>query len=166
MARWCIVGSLTIGLIALAILSSLEPPSDVAMTANLMANRATFDRLLAMIQEDRGLLRVDVDWTDPADPEQAGISPARIAEYRRLMQAIGVTRGFSADEKRHGIHFIAWASGLSTRGRSKAYVWSSTGKFEDAQVASSLDETWRDGGRHVWAYRHLDGPWYLYLRRD
>ena len=91
MARWCIVGSLTIGLIALAILSSLEPPSDVAMTANLMANRATFDRLLAMIQEDRGLLRVDVDWTDPADPEQAGISPARIAEYRRLMQAIGVT---------------------------------------------------------------------------
>ena len=145
---------------------SLQPPSDAAMIANLARNRAAFERLLAMIHQDRGLERVDVDWTRPENPSTIGVSPERIGVYRRLMQEIGVTRGFYAFEPRDEISFIAYASGLSIRGQSKSYVWSPAGEFQDAGMVESLDAVWSSGHRRIWGYRHVEGPWYLHLRVD
>jgi|SRR5256885_12122541 len=143
-----------------------QPPSDGAMIANLARNRATFERLLAMIHEDRGLERVDVDWTRPEDPASIGVSPERIATYRRLMREIGVMRGFYAFEPRDEVSFMAYAAGLSIRGQSKSYVWSPSGEFQDAGMVESLDAAWRSGHRRLWTYRHVEGPWYLHLRVD
>jgi hypothetical protein len=143
-----------------------QPPSAGAMIANLARNRAAFERLLVMIHEDRGLERVDVDWTRPEDPASIGVDRERIATYRRLMRQIGVTRGFYAFEPRDEVSFIAYAAGLSIRGQSKSYVWSPSGKFEDAGMVESLDTVWRSGHRRIWDYRHVEGPWYLHLRVD
>ena len=136
------------------------------MLRNLNSNQATFDRLLVMINEDRGLERVDVDWTDPDDPSKIGVSAERIAEYRRMMRRIGVARGFYAFEPRNEISFLAFASGLSINGVSKGYVWSRNRPAADIPVVDSLDALWQGGGRHVWSYRHVEGPWYLQLRVD
>ena len=145
---------------------AFQPPSDGAMIANLARNRAAFERLLAMIHEDRGLERVDIDWTRPDNLASIGISAERIAAYRRLMREIGITRGFYAFEPRNEISFIAYAAGLSIRGSSKSYVWSPSGQFQDAGMVANLDAVWRSGHRRVWGYRHIEGPWYLHLRVD
>ena len=73
-------------------------------------NRVTFEALIVMINEDRGLERVDVDWTRPDDPSKIGVSSARIAEYRRIMRRIAVARGFYAFEPRDEISFLASAA--------------------------------------------------------
>src|SRR5262245_33784112 len=96
---------------------SLQPPSDAVMIANLARNRTAFEHLVAMIREDRGLERVDVDWTRPDDPASVGVGPQRIAAYRAMMREIGIARGFYAFEPRDQISFMAFASGLSIRGQ-------------------------------------------------
>jgi hypothetical protein len=154
------------GMVAALFLLWMQPPSDAWMSDNLRRNRAAFEELVAMIQMDRGLERVDVDWTAPEDTASIGVSTARIADYRRIMERIGVTRGFYAFEPRDQISFLAYAGGISIRGRSKGYVWSKTGSFQDAAVVESLDAAWRSGARRVWGYRHVEGPWYLELRVD
>jgi hypothetical protein len=153
-------------LLLVLVWQSFQPPSDTAMLRNLKNNQATFDRLIVMINEDRGLERVDVDWTDPDDPSKIGVSAERIAEYRRMMQRIGVMRGFYAFEPRNEISFLAFARGLSISGVSKGYVWSKVRPATDIPVVDSLDALWQGGGRHVWSYRHIEGPWYLHLRVD
>lgn len=153
------------GVVALVWLS-LQPPSDAAMIRNLADNRAAFETLIAMIGADRGLERVDVDWTSPGDPTKIGVSAERIAEYRRIMRRIGVARGFYAFEPRDEISFLAFASGLSIGGVSKGYVWSKAGPSPETPVVDSLDALWASGARRVWHYRHVEGPWYLHLRVD
>src|SRR6266567_6667782 len=84
-----------------AIFESWAPgprPSDAALIENFHVRRAVLERLVAMIREDRGLKRVDDTWTDPADPATIGVSPERIALYRKLFREAGVPRGFYAFE--------------------------------------------------------------------
>jgi hypothetical protein len=168
MARW-MSGALAALAVVLALWFGLgwlsgpdRPPSDAEMIENLTRNRAGFDRLVAMIAENPGLARVDTDWTRPADPASIGVSPERIAAYRRLMTELGVPRGFETVAGGETIHFLAFASGLSIGGRGKSYVWSRSGRFRDVTMASDLDALW-ERRRGVWAYRHVQGPWYLHL---
>src|SRR5689334_24230798 len=53
--------------------------SDEVLIAKFNAHRAEFEKLLAMVLENKGLTRVDEDWTEPRDPQTIGISRERIA---------------------------------------------------------------------------------------
>ena len=75
---------------------------DKDLIENFEIHRAEFEKLVAMIFEDKNLTRVDEDWTEPKDFDQK-----RIAEYRKVFQVIGVPRGFSAPVSREQIEFIA-----------------------------------------------------------
>src|SRR5689334_4323233 len=99
-------------------------PTDDAMIANFRKHRKEFELLRDMVVHDTVLHRLDMDWSDPADPGIFGITPQRIAEYHRLFRELGITRGFAAYGDRSKIEFIAHTEGLSVSGHAKNYTWS------------------------------------------
>jgi hypothetical protein len=136
---------------------SLGPPSDAAMIRNLERHRAVFEHLIAMIREDKGLERVDDDWTRPDDPATIGVSAARIAEYRRLFAEAGISRGFYSFNDATTITFMAYASGLSISGCSKSYIF--TGKPPEELVDEPLDAF--HAASKILVRRRIEGDWYL-----
>jgi len=141
-------------------------PTDAEMIANLRAKMPLFEKLVAMIQEDRDLERVDVDWTRPDNPATIGVTPQRIATYRALMKEAGIARGFYALKPRTNIKFIGYASGLFTHGWGKSYVYllpdAESSRYDFDLEEGDLDAA-AVGQRKFFGYRHIDGPWYLLL---
>jgi len=134
--------------------------TDEYMIANFKAHQSEFDQLLQMILSDKGLLRVDNDWTLPANPEAVGVSQERISGYRKIFHRVGVPRGFSARESRDEIDFIATTKGLSVTGSAKGYTWLSK---RPELVIDNLDKYWSTDGKSFTAYRHIEGNWYLWF---
>ena len=134
-------------------------PSDAVPIESLHRKRAIFDTLVTMIREDRGLKRVDVDWTDPADPATVGVSAERIARYRQLCREAGVPRGFYQFET--SIVFVAHADGMVVHGSSKSYVWGKS-KYEPDTIDGDL-EAEAGAQRKFHARRRIDADWSLEL---
>src|SRR5438874_1276170 len=111
------------GVFALTLTSCASDPTDDAMIKAFQEHRQEFESLKAMVTHDKALKRADMDWTDPADTSTVGVTSERIAEYRRIFQKLGITRGFQAYGDRTEIEFIAHAEGLSVSGHSKSYCW-------------------------------------------
>jgi hypothetical protein len=134
---------------------------DAKMMANFQKHKQDFEQLRQMILQDKGLTRVDDDWTNPEDPKVLGVTPERIAQYRRIFGRLGIPRGFSADPERSRIEFIASAQGLSISGSMKSYVYSQhspPGLFDDLNNLPSKENS------H--GYRRIEGKWYLYFYAD
>jgi hypothetical protein len=53
------------------------------------AHRGDYEMLLTMLRQDKNLTFVNGGLTLPDDPAAIGISPARIAEYRRMLSRLG-----------------------------------------------------------------------------
>jgi hypothetical protein len=134
-----------------------QPPSDQAMIENLAAHRATFEALIAMIQHDAGLERVDEDWTRPEDTTSIGVSRERIALYRKLCNEAGVPRGFYSFDDAHTIIFVMYSRGLSISGASKSYVYSDLP--QQSTTSGALDAYHRKPKVNV--SRDLGGGWSL-----
>lgn len=139
--------------------------SDAAMIANFHAKRNTFELLHTMIIADKGLERVDDNWTRPSDLASISITPARIKEYRELFQDAGVPRGIEAyDLSRNSFSLIGSSQGTTVHGSSKGYSWHRTPP--DPRVAD-LDVYAEKAGRHdPPAYRVIEGNWYLFYQGD
>jgi hypothetical protein len=161
-------------IVAFALTGCASDPTDDAMIKAFQENRQEFESLKAMVTHDKYLNRVDMDWTDPAVPSTVGVTSERIAEYRRIFQRLGITRGFQAYGDRTEIEFIAHAEGLSVSGHAKSYCWR---EFPPAETVNSidalrakkseeyqkyLDHKTSSFEEHVIAYRHIDGNWYLF----
>lgn len=153
---------------ALSLSACADPPrpTDAVLIEHLHAKMPLFRELIAMIEQDRDLERVDADWTRPDDPATIGVSRKRIATYRKLMKDAGVPRGFSARKPRTAITFIAYASGLFTNGWAKSYVYLLPGA-ESERYGFDLEDGDLDaasaGQKKFFGYRHIEGNWYLLL---
>lgn len=153
---------------ALSLVACADPPrpTDAVLIERLRAKMPLFLQLIAMIEQDRDLERVDIDWTKPDDPGTVGVSPERIATYRKLMKEAGVPRGFSALKPRKAITFIAYASGLFTHGWAKSYIYVLPGS-ESERYGFDLEDGDLDGAsagqKKFFGYRHIEGNWYLLL---
>jgi hypothetical protein len=132
--------------------------SDSQLIAAFQTHKPDFERLRTMILEDKGLTRVDDDWTVPTDPQTIGITVQRIAEYRKLFQKLGIARGFSAYEDRHEIEFWASAQGWVAHGSHKGYVYASA---IPAPILESLDSLAAQKGNVGYGYKHIEDNWYL-----
>jgi hypothetical protein len=137
--------------------------SDAQMIANFQKYKSDFERLRQMILEDKGLTRVDDNWTEPRDPLTIGIKSERIAQYRRMFQQLGIPRGFSATAERDRIEFIASAQGWVASGSSKCYVYLKTRPDE---LLDDLDKLSLQEKPFGTGYRHIEGDWYLYFYGD
>ena len=140
--------------------------SDEELIANFHSHRPEFDRLLQMINEDQGLLRVDDSWTSPENPQAVGISRERIDAYHGLFRRAGIPRGFSAFQTRDFIEFIASAQGLVVSGSSKGYLYATE---PPPRLVDDLDNYRpQDKGlsRAFPVFRHIEGNWYLFFEAD
>jgi hypothetical protein len=69
---------------------------DEEVITHFKTHESEFNQLLQTVLADKGLRRVDDDWTDPKDPQTIGISPEQIAAYRRIFRTLDIPRGFSS----------------------------------------------------------------------
>jgi hypothetical protein len=134
---------------------------DETLIHNFQQHRSTFEELRQMIVADPSLHRVDDDWTDPADPATVGISPERIAEYRRLLTEVGCRRGFERGLATPGIYFISGTKGLAVAGQTKGYCYfeTSPAPIVTNTATYSSPETYEE----YEVYRPIEGHWYIYF---
>ena len=137
-------------------------PKDKDLIKNFQDHREEFEALRAMIIHDKGLRRVDDNWTDPADPMSVGVTPERIAEYRAIFRKLGIPRGFSSEPR--SIDLLVHTEGISIAGSSKGYAWR---RLPPAETEPSLDKPQKKGSEeaesHPVGYRRIEGDWYLYF---
>ena len=152
---------------AFLISCSLNGPhqSDETMIQNFQSKQKQFERLISMVQNDIELRRVDDNWTDPSDPSTIGISPSRIADYRKLFSECGITRGFDGYHKEKEIIFIVSSFGLATGGSSKGYAFKIHPPPPE-ELVRSIDDYKPNNGRSYWIYRPIISNWYLYYEYD
>lgn len=137
---------------------------DAELIARFQMKKTEFERVRAMITSDSKLERVDDTWTRPSDPSVIGVSPQRIAEYRKIFLDIDTPRGIEAyDLTRKNFSLIVSTQGLSVSGSAKGYLWSIS---PPEPLFLELDSSLASPSRHFFGYRHIEGNWYLYLTLD
>lgn len=139
--------------------------SDEELIANFQTHRSEFNQLLQMISEDKGLLRVDYNWTSPEKPQSVGVSQERIDKYRNLFNVAGIPRGFYAFHDKEFYMFLASTQGLGVSGSGKGYVYSKnplTPLVEDLDKYRQL----KDKPHGYRAYRRIEENWYLFFDTD
>jgi len=156
---------LGIGFVAwVALLSSIWTSADIPhksddqLIANFKSHEAQFNQLLDMVMADKGLHRIDDNWTDPTDPKTIGIPDERIAQYRKMFRALDIPRGFSANQDVGVVEFISSAQGLAVSGSSKSYVWM---KQSPSDLVDNIDTYRTKPGASYPVFRHITGNWYL-----
>jgi hypothetical protein len=136
-----------------------SPPSDSKLITAFQAHREQIDVIVKMIRADRVLLRVDDDWTMPANPAAAGINAHRIDEYRQLLRKVGYSRGFYYRPETGEIQFVAWAAGTVASGGSKSVIYSP--RRPAPIVANSADTVPAQQDGSWLAYREIEPNWYI-----
>jgi hypothetical protein len=164
-----LVLSLIIGIPALVagmlweVSNSHKPPSDQKLLENFDRHEATFDQLIQMAQTDKGLTRVDEDWTRPENPQTINVSSARISTYRRLLKEAGVPRGFQVTDTADEVDFYYWGIGSAiSSDTDKGYAYLTMPPFNLLPSLDGSHPDERNGDNGVKTYRHIRGNWYLF----
>lgn len=159
----------TILLLSAALFASCDFPDfsgqqhlpDAQLIENFKNHRAEFEKLVALVLEDKTLTRVDDDWTDPKN-----LADTRVAEYRRLFKIVGTPRGVSSPLSREFIEFMASSQGWAVHGSSKGYLYAEKCSAQFGKTLAILDEM-SSAKRPVGSgCRHIEGKWYLYFQGD
>lgn len=138
---------------------AVEPPSDAAMLRHFGRQQSAFEELVKMAGADKALVRVDQDWTLPADTLSAGVSRERLAAYRKLLHEAGVPRGFMALQDNSGYDFDFWLRGSAVSADTeKGFAYRTS---PPPNIVRTLDGI-RAGPGGMVAYRHIRGNWYLF----
>jgi len=141
---------------------AVEPPSDAAMLRHFDDHEGVLDTLAKMASADKGLDRVDQDWTMPADTRSVGVSSERLADYRRLLRDAGTPRGFQVSQGQDGIDFLFWLRGSAiSDDTDKGFAYRTT---PPPSTVQSLDGIRVDSRNALIAYRHIRGNWYLFYK--
>jgi hypothetical protein len=139
---------------------AVEPPSDAAMLLHFDRHEGALDTLAKMADADKGLDRVDQDWTMPADTRSVGVSSERLADYRRLLRDTGTPRGFQVSQGHDGLNFLFWLRGSAiSDDTDKGFAYRTT---PPPRTVQSLDNIRTDSRNALIVYRHIRGNWYLF----
>ena len=139
---------------------AIEPPSDAAMLRHFEHHEDRFDALVEMASADRGLNRVDQNWTMPADTKSVGVPPERLADYRRLLREAGIPRGFQVSQGHDGFDFFFWLRGSAiSDDTEKGFAYRT---IPPQSTVQTLDGIRTDSRNALIAYRHVRGNWYLF----
>lgn len=139
---------------------AMEPPSDAAMLRHFEHHETTFAALAEMATADKGLDRVDENWTMPADTNSVGVSTERLEAYRRLLSQAGTPRGFQVSKAHDGFDFFFWLMGSAiSDDTDKGFAYRST---PPPSTVQTLDGIRANSREPFIAYRHIHGNWYLF----
>jgi hypothetical protein len=139
---------------------AVEPPSDAVMLRHFDRHEGALDTLAKMADADKGLDRVDQDWTMPADTRSVGVSSERLADYRRLLRDAGTPRGFQVSQSQDGFNFLFWLRGSAiSDDTDKGFAYRTS---PPAHTVQFLDGIRTDSRNASIAYRHIRGNWYLF----
>ena len=138
-------------------------PSDAFMIDNFSKHRALFERLVAMSNIDKEIVRLTPDFTYPE--KSPGLTADRWQEYRELFRLIGSRNGIARYEAElPGAVFVLYSDkGLVVGGSSKGYVYS-VAPLEP--LLETLDEPPADLQSNVKAYRSIEDGWYIFYSWD
>jgi len=138
----------------------IHPPHapDNELIANFHRHRADFEKLREMILQDKDLLRVTSNLTQPEDLRSIGISSVRIAEYRKLLKVLGIEGGVTASSDRANVEFTTSFRGFVTHGSQKGYLYSTNPVTEPLAGLDQFSATGVGIG-----LRHIEGNWYLFF---
>lgn len=157
--------ALAIGLLAI-LFHSKSPPKEKQMVQNFHAHRVTFERLRAMLIEDKKLVRL-ADWgvqttTSMGTSEHltGDFPPDRYKQYLALLKEVG---GMGADRDGNDppadVCIWMYASGWAGETRHLDVCW-------EAQVptnqATSLDDFYRTPKPRKPVFSHFESNWYLW----
>lgn len=139
-----------------------RPPSDASMERRFREHRDELERLRDMVLED-ALAGVSADGREFAREAfrygsaiEAGLDPARAAEYRRLLRELECAR---VDVWSPGdVHCLVGGFGFGSRGWRASLAWREHPPAEEERV-ESLEGIGSTGAR--WVYRPLEGSWYI-----
>lgn len=140
--------------------------SDTAMIQNFLRNKAAFDQIVEMFDEDAGVVQIVYDrpllYDDESTPPSLGVFQPRWWRYRLLFLTAGLKHGI---DRRwgDGIAFVYWTTGMATGGSEKGYVYSPT----PLQPATdSLDHISTPIKSSQPVFRQIADGWYLYYIWD
>jgi hypothetical protein len=134
-------------------------PSDQELIDRFDQNRADFQALLGMFLSDEGLERVDYDWTRPDNPQDVGVSPERITQYRQYFDKLGLPKGVIGFGKKDNISFPVASCGIAVSGTSQGYAYV---QATPELLVDSIENYHHGKFESYTIYRHLSGNWYLY----
>lgn len=136
-----------------------QPPPDQQLLDNFQAHRVAFDKLIQMSRADKGSYASEVSSAASNTSLPGGTWGKRIAEYRHWLDAAKIFNGFSSDEDQE-VKLCYWGFGSAiSSDMDKGYAYLAV---PPKQVLKTLDACQPDEKNGVEAYRHIEGPWYLY----
>jgi hypothetical protein len=142
---------------------TMKPPSDAVMLRHFQRHEPAFAALAEMASADKGLDRVDDSWTIPSDTRSVGVSPERLAQYRRMLGEAGTPRGFQVRRRQdgdNGINFLFWLQGSAVSDDiDKGFAYRIVPPATVVPTLDSIQPISREG---FIAYRHIRGNWYLF----
>lgn len=118
---------------------------------------------------NKGLNRVDVDWTIPENYKSIDVEKEDIKNIRKEMKKLNIVRGYLADHS--GMEFITYADGLSVSGGMRGYYYSTktpTNYFKNIdkkykkEPLDFIDSYTKNitGSFHV--YMRIKNNWYIF----
>lgn len=137
----------------------LEPwrahPSDENLIEAFKGNRASFEAIVAMIQQD-------ADLKNKPDYLRVRIAQDELGSYRQILTQLNIPVMYV--DHSLDVEFAASNLGYAFSGSSKGYSFL---KKKPADVVDNLDtfqskQTSNSGS----AYRHIDGNWYLFYESN
>lgn len=164
--RWQILTAVFLGIpivfVAITMIGreAAKPPSDSAMIRHFEEHSRTFDSLVQMTHADKGLARVDEDWSMPDDTQSVGVPSDRLSTYRKLLRDAGTPRGFQLSKDGTGIDFLFWLRGSAiSDDETKGFAYREN---PPKRIVQTLDGVRADGRDYFIAYRHIRDNWYLF----
>jgi hypothetical protein len=134
-------------------------PDEVLISA-FQHHREDFEQLRKMAAAETNLLRLDAYESDSEELISGGVSPKRIAEYRRLFNRVGCPEGLMLFPARPGIRIVSSNHGLLDSGSSKGYCYLET---VPPLVVTNTDKYRPEPSGPYEVYRKIEGSWYIFL---
>ncbi len=147
-----------------------EHRSDRAMLALFNENENALKQLNKelIVWGNKGLKRIDKDWTDPHDIDTIGMSQETLESYRKRFNALSIPRGVQVTND--SIHYLTYTYGLSIGGTTQKFFYTTRESLQNyyEEDENFKKEPYKVGEKKKFPkkgsyiiYTHIRDGWYI-----